>query len=777
MARPLIPPPRSAAPGAVRALIAERWLGAREGTSRIGCVELLPHQRAALDRLRRLLRDHGGALLADEVGLGKTYVAAALAREHRRALVVAPAALRAMWRDALRDTGAEAGVTSYTTLSRGRVPAGEFDLLVLDEAHHARTPSTRRYARLAALARRARVLLLSATPVHNAARDLAALFALFLGARAWGMDHAALARLIVRRERADVSSAALPEAGAPRWLPVGDDEALLHEILALPPPLPASDGGDGGALLAWGLVRQWASSRAALAGALRRRLVRAAALESALACGRHPGRAELAAWRGDGHAVQLALPLLAASAAPDPAPLLETVRAHEHAVRALLRRVEEDPRVDDERAACLRELRAAHAGEKIVAFAQYADTATALFRRLRAGGGVAVLTARGALVAGGPLSRREAMARFAPRAHGARAPAAAERIDLLLATDLLGEGVNLQDASVVVHLDLPWTPARLEQRVGRSRRIGARHARTAVYGLAPPAAAEALLRVEDRLRAKLREAERAIGVAGLILPPLAPREPSDASAVTLGEAVAREMERWRGAGGVVATDAHVAPHAAGAAGVAFTRPAPDPVVAVVRAARPFTLVLGRVAGSWCLAGAVDDGAPSEEPAAVLEAVRRAGADASPFHGAELSNAAAIAALGRVERWAAARAGRLAAAGVVPIHAGARRAVLRRIDTITARVPHHRRPELARLAARARRVVTSALGIGAERALAELATLAMPDDAWLRALDAFASANGRSESGEGVEVAAVLIGVSRPTASAPGAPSPPASHRS
>ncbi|HEU4563199.1 MAG TPA: SNF2-related protein, partial [Gemmatimonadaceae bacterium] len=240
MARPLIVPWRLEAPGVVRARIAAAWLGAGAAAGRIGRIELLPHQRAALDRLRRLLRERGGALLADDVGLGKTYVAAALVREHRRPLVVAPAALRAMWRDALRDVDAAAEVTSYSALSRGRVPTGPFDLVVLDEAHHARTPSTRRYAALAALVRRARVLLLSATPVHNAARDLAALFALFLGAAAWSMDGGALARLIVRRVRADVPHAGIPEAAPPHWLSVGDDEALLRAILALPPPVPPS---------------------------------------------------------------------------------------------------------------------------------------------------------------------------------------------------------------------------------------------------------------------------------------------------------------------------------------------------------------------------------------------------------------------------------------------------------------------------------------------------------------------------------------------------------
>ena len=58
---------------------------------------------------------------------------------------------------------------------------------------------------------------------------------------------------------------------------------------------------------------------------------------------------------------------------------------------------------------------------------------------------------------------------------------------------------------MVVHLDLPWNPARLDQRVGRARRLGSRHAVVTVYSVAPPASAERMLRIE---RSAAREASR-----------------------------------------------------------------------------------------------------------------------------------------------------------------------------------------------------------------------------------------------------------------------------
>src|SRR5205814_7382602 len=114
--------------------------------------------------------------------------------------------------------------------------------------------------------------------------------------------------------------------------------------------------------------------------------------------------------------------------------------------------------------------------------------------------GVAALTAHGGRVAGGRISRREVLAQFTPSATSGVVPAA-YRIRLLVTTDVLSEGLDLQRASVVVHLDLPWNPARLEQRVGRVRRLGSVHNEVFVYVIAPPASSVRLLRGESRLRA------------------------------------------------------------------------------------------------------------------------------------------------------------------------------------------------------------------------------------------------------------------------------------
>ena len=756
----------------VRRALAAAWMGEVRETGgaagdggvavRLGDVRLRPHQRAAVARLRHSIAEFGGALLADDVGLGKTYVALAVvarvaeAEPGVRACVVAPATLREMWRVAMQAARVSADFVSVETLSRGRTPTGPFGVVVFDEAHHLRNPATRRYEAATTMSRDARVLLLSATPVHNRRRDLAALLALFLGSRAHSLSDDELARCVVRRVRAGVGGLDLVPTVCPvEWLSVAGDgprpsAALLDAILALPPPVPPSDGGDGGALVAHALVRLWASSDGALRAALKRRLARASALDDALARGRRPSRAELRAWSYADDAVQLAFPELAASACDASERLLPAVRAHAAGVRILLRQA--TPERDQARAACLRALRARHAGEKIVAFAAFADTVMALFRELRGDGEVAALTAEGAVVAGGTMSRTAAIARFAPVASGARQPAAAERVTLLLTTDLLSEGVNLQDASVVVHLDLPWTPARLAQRVGRVARIGSAHRRVAVYALSPPATAEQLLAVERRLREKACVAARAVGAAGAILPPLvgtagltATADKSSqpvASAPELAELVRQLLSEW------VADEA--SPIDAGSGG---SLNATVPLVGAVRSHHAGFLALceegaARVLVAWEDPG--DSGATGSAAATTdLRVVARVAA-AAGGPAVAVDVAAQERALVLLDRWRTTRQ----AADVVGLRDAAsgqaRRRVIERIAHIVRRAPLHRRPAVVTLAQVARRAALLPCGAGAERVLGELAAAEMPDDAWLRAVGAFGEVRPRSSPGGGGE---------------------------
>ena len=107
--------------------------------------------------------------------------------------------------------------------------------------------------------------------------------------------------------------------------------------------------------------------------------------------------------------------------------------------------------------------------EKIIIFSEFVATVEHLKRQIAA----RYPTRRVAGLTGKmkPEERRELLHRFAPVAQRAPRPEATKDLDILVASDAISEGENLQDASVVINYDLPWTPLRLIQRVGRIDRF------------------------------------------------------------------------------------------------------------------------------------------------------------------------------------------------------------------------------------------------------------------------------------------------------------------
>ena len=702
----------------VRALIADRMLAADPREPPLGDVVLRPDQLADLARLRALLARHRGAMLAEEAGVGKTYVAAAVARRYREVVVVAPASLRAMWEAALRRTSVSARFHSVERLGRAHstVKSEDVSLVVVDEAHHLRTPSTRRYAAVAALCDRAAVLLISATPVQNRRDDLSAQLALFLGDAAWTMNDGELAGFVIRRAAGGLGGR-LPVVEGPHWIHLPSEDDVLDALVDLPPPVPGADEGNGGTLVMYGLLRQWASSRAAFVEALRRRIARAAALCAALECGRWPTRRELAVWNYADGAMQLAFPELIASdhEVGFQAALLPAVRRHESALVALLTLVRQHADPDDARANALRDIRGRHVGARILAFSEYRETVRALARRLLADGGIAELTATSARVVGGRVTRHEVLAQLAP---GAAAPSAGERIEMVVTTDVLSEGLDLQGASVVVHLDLPWNPARLEQRVGRVRRIGSPHATVWTYALAPPAASERVLRVEERLRRKLRLAGRIIGSGVAVLPSISP----------FGQTVAFEArtsaaEATSDALGMLSTW-HILNSGTPPASAEETRHAA--LAAVVAPHEGFLALLEDESGPLLLADA--GGGPTLDAHVVAQVARLAAGRACRIGSEEAESAIA-----NVAAWWAERRGRRSLTMHSPSGSRVRARLSARIDALLLAVARHDRARVGELASRARVALRVPLPIARERALTTHATAATVDESWLRDL--------------------------------------------
>lgn len=710
----------------------------------LGEVTLLPHQREGARRLRAALRSHGGALLADETGLGKTYTALAVARDEHATLVVAPASLRDMWRTASRRCGVAAEVTSYERLSAGRAPDGApWSLVILDEAHHARSPATQRYRLLERLTQGARVLCLTATPIHNRRRDLTAPLALFLGAGAARLDAATLAAIVVRRRTTDVERQ-LPRLGGIARHDVPLAPQVLDALRSLPPPLPPADGGVAQALVALQLTRAWCSSDAALLAAIRRRLATAAALEQSLTCGRLPSRRDLALWTADADgSVQLALPELFAAPAQAPAVAasLEVLRTHTGALRLVRDMLRAGAARDNARLATLakvlRQALASSPHGKVVVFTHSAETADRVFRALMGTFRMALLTGRGARLASGPVARGDVLAAFAPGGVRPDERDGASRIDVLVATDVVSEGIDLQRAAAVVHLDLPWTLARLEQRMGRIRRIGSPHEQVEAHLISPPADAGALASTLRHLSRKAALTHEVIGDSSILAgggdwPGIAAPARDPAPTVERERIIAllRQLAHRAGlradsTGGIV--------------------PSESPMIRrwiLPRPATPTLLALVSIDGvAHLLAG--ESESLSIDPGSVRPLLERLVAhldEENTLTRDTPREAEFDARVRRVQDWCEQRTAALQLLPPTACDSPAHRRVLQLLDQLPTRLSRATRARLAPRVAEGRRLVQRQAGAGAERSLQALAAAypektADPESAerWLDAL--------------------------------------------
>ena len=92
-----------------------------------------------------------------------------------------------------------------------------------------------------------------------------------------------------------------------------------------------------------------------------------------------------------------------------------------------------------------------------------------------------------------------------------------EPIDILVSTDVLSEGQNLQDCGELLNYDLHWNPVRMIQRAGRINRLKALHSEVHVYNCFPEEELEDLLRIVRRLQQRIQEIDQSVGLDASVL--------------------------------------------------------------------------------------------------------------------------------------------------------------------------------------------------------------------------------------------------------------------
>jgi superfamily II DNA or RNA helicase len=583
-------------------------------------VELAEFQEDAVKKARRILARYDGVMIADSVGLGKTWIGKKLLEDYayhmrQKALVICPASLKPMWERELAEATIAATILSQEELGREEFDSTNFadvDVVLLDESHNFRNRNAQRFGNLERIlganagrgrdGMRKKVILLTATPVSNdlfdlynqfslitqgdrsyfAAAGIGDLYRYFLQARREARHDVPgvalfnlLEEVVIRRTRSFIRKA-YPEAtiaGKKIHFPkrelktvrynleetysgiyefiVGAVESLrlapynLEEFKKSGIEVDEFEAGREQALV--GIfksryLKRFESSVEAFRVSIRRALAFLQTFESYMldgkllkSCDFHKALRYLEREEAEDDAVPASLAdeldanadakrTLEGMATVDPS-LYDLRRLHkavQHDVNVLTEVWAKVKGIDPKHDTKLKRLKTLLTGDlkgrKVLVFTYYKDTARYLYRQLgdpdnvdakkfrKEAGGITVRR----MDSGSQTDERlKIVQAFAPRSNGKPEWAGSEReIDVLISTDVLSEGQNLQDCGYLLNYDLHWNPTRMVQRAGRIDRIGTDFDVLWIYNMFPDHGLERLLNLVDSLSRKIADIDR-----------------------------------------------------------------------------------------------------------------------------------------------------------------------------------------------------------------------------------------------------------------------------
>ncbi len=591
---------------------------AQSETNVRSAVELSEFQEDAVRKARKILARYDGVLIADSVGLGKTWIGKKLLEDYAyhlryKAVVICPAALRKMWEDELLSAGIAARIITQEVLGREEFDirdAQDADIVLVDESHNFRNRNAQRYESLERLlaannrqgivsGERKKLILLTATPINNTVFDLYNQVNLFTGGdrsyfaaagigdlqryfmiarRANRQQDSGIAlfnlleEVVIRRTRPFIKEA-YPNATI-KGQPINWPERRLKTIrynlettydgiydrivsrvegLKMAPyrletykkqGIQRDQFEEGREEALVGIfksryLKRFESSVEAFRISVNRALQFLETFESYILEGKVL----------DSASFQRAMRFLANEDEEDdatpstPRSLSERLDAHAEAREFIntlptldatlydLKRLHNDLRKDttalnevlhsittisparDAKLATLKQLLAGELkGRKVLLFTYYKDTARYLYNQLCSDEPSAQQWRASAdnpnirrMDSGADARERTRLVtHFAPHANKRDdITGTAEEIDLLISTDVLSEGQNLQDCGVLINYDLHWNPTRMVQRAGRIDRIGTDFSTLWVMNMFPEDGLEKLLGLVESLSQKI----------------------------------------------------------------------------------------------------------------------------------------------------------------------------------------------------------------------------------------------------------------------------------
>ncbi|MCT7951729.1 SNF2-related protein [Ancylothrix sp. C2] len=573
-------------------------------------LELASFQQEGFARAVKLIEKHNGCIVADAVGLGKTFIGLRLLdyyliREKRpgkipRALVLCPAQLRDLvWIKKLDEFGIKADIISHEEISRQTFNIqkyNNYDIIIVDEAHNFRNSATNRYQNLLKLVstgkRTKRLALLTATPINNSIYDIYHQVLLLTRGNEtyyhdWGISNLKtyfkaldkggveitelLMETMVRRSRQDVIRRQqageeiringkiikfpkrqleqftynFEETFSGLYSNLGEliDQLNLspYNIKAFKKSPEKQDNNEikrNQALTALQKTlyfKRFESSLIAFKRSIQmqrdfqEKFYQILSKENKLLDSKNFRKLIIAA--ADEQEENTSIDeIINTLTEVDPKDydinqIKEQIQADLTLLNNILTTLNkiESSATDCKLVKFKNLLKTELTGQKLIIFTYFKDTADYLYNQLIQDSEFISQVSTIDKITGdtSPKQREEKVKRFAPKANAQSAEELSQLqqkpIDILICTDVLSEGQNLQDAGILINYDLHWNPVRMIQRAGRIDRLGTDYNELLIYNCFPEQGLDDLLGLVKRLQQRIATIDREVGLDGSVL--------------------------------------------------------------------------------------------------------------------------------------------------------------------------------------------------------------------------------------------------------------------
>lgn len=537
-----------------------------------GTLKLYNFQEDAIIDAYQRLKKFNGVFIADVPGLGKTYTGSALLahlqEDGKKALVICPPNLEDNWKNVLN----EFNVGTARVISKGKLDqilADERlmrrDVVLIDEAHHFRNPETNLYKDLELICEGKQVILVGATPQNLSLWDIYHQIKLFHSneiSETLRIDPPSLkeyfkacedgkadledllSQILIRRTRKNVKDdygqdIHFPKRNGPHRIDYSIDEVYKGGIYSAINKLIDElvfARYDLGSFIKEEEFTPDERQRIKQAGSNLRKIMRMILfklLESSFYAFRESlnliVRSHLAFLKGLGEGK-----VLVGEAAED---IIDDLRAGTEISdliipddaydakrfdeQKLKRDINKDlvtfskiydlvkaikPEEDEKLRTLIKQLSDKEIfGRKTIIFTQYATTAQYLGEELKKKFANVDYVSQGT---GQVLTKAK---RFSPKSNEFKVDKDNPEINILVSTELLSEGQNLQDGEAVINYELHWNPVRIIQRIGRIDRIGSENDQIWIYNFFPQLEAEREINVEKKVKQRINEINQRFG--------------------------------------------------------------------------------------------------------------------------------------------------------------------------------------------------------------------------------------------------------------------------